>query len=170
MQWIPLAIGQSEQTLILWEPTPEIAVAFPRSLQTVSEVKWGAGTLDDESCLILYLFVGLQALEIYLPEQLPTSPQNEIAVWSTIWEWKPTLLKMRYGFSPINKSDEITFLLPKYAGESINDKYFEFVNLMRKQMREGALDQRGIELLERLSFVHDEISQEARELNLKGEE
>lgn len=153
MQLIPIALGQSDEALVLWDEYPELSVAFTRNTQTISLLNWGAGDLDGEPCLILYLFAGEQALEILLSETLRTSPESKIEAWSTLWNWKPDLLKIRYGPTPIDKESEVTFLLPKTEGETLIDKLTEFIRKMQSQVK-GQLRNENMEfLLSKLELV-----------------
>ena len=127
MQIIPVALGQSEGVITLWDDNRDIAMALPRETQFISELQWGAGVLDDDPCLILYLFVGQQTIELYLPEHLPTTPEQQVAVWQTIMQWRPEVLRVRYGESPLARQHEVTFLLPKEEGETAADKLQAFV-------------------------------------------
>ncbi|MHB1629741.1 MAG: hypothetical protein ACYCVB_15475 [Bacilli bacterium] len=127
MQIIPAALGQSEGVITLWDDNRDIAMALPRETQFISELQWGAGVLDDDPCLILYLFVGRQTIELYLPERLPTAPEQQVAVWQTILQWRPEVLRVRYGESPLARQYEVTFLLPKEEGETAADKLQAFV-------------------------------------------
>ncbi len=136
MQIIPVALGQSEGVITLWDDNRDIAMALPRETQFISELQWGAGVLDDDPCLILYLFVGQQTIELYLPEHLPTTPEQQVAVWQTIMQWRPEVLRVRYGESPLAREHEVTFLLPKEAGETVADKLQAFV----KQLEESESD------------------------------
>ncbi len=127
MQIIPVALGQSEGVITLWDDNRDIAMALPRETQFISELQWGAGVLDDDPCLILYLFIGQQTIELYLPEHLPTTPEQQVAVWQTIMQWRPEVLRVRYGESPLARQHEVTFLLPKEEGETAADKLQAFV-------------------------------------------
>lgn len=136
MQIIPVALGQSEGVITIWDDNRDIAMALPRETQFISELQWGAGVLDDDPCLILYLFVGQQTIELYLPEHLPTTPEQQVAVWRTIVHWKPEVLRVRYGESPLARQYEVTLLLPKEEGETVADKLQAFV----KQLEESESD------------------------------
>lgn len=137
MKVIPVAIGQSDETLVLWDDNPELAETFQQRTQVVSELKWGIGVLEKDPCLILYMFLPKGSLEVYLPAALPTSPNEEIDVWETLWEWNPEVLKLRYGSSPTDREQEATLLLPKATGETLMVKLQEFVFQTKKQNKQG---------------------------------
>lgn len=134
MQMIPLAIGQSDGVLVLWEDNPEIGLVFPRGTEVIQQVEWGAGTLGQDDCLILYLFIGSQAVELYLPQRLPTTPEQELDIWLSICNWQPDTLKLRYGRTPSDREREVLLLLPKGPGEKLIDKLSEFVAQMRTRI------------------------------------
>ena len=121
MQILPDAVGQSDGQIVFWDENPEIGAALPRPVQMISEVQWGAGLLDGEDCLILYLFLGEQALELYLPQTLPTAPAESLDVWALLWAWAPRMLKVRYGRSPADREREVVLLLPEADGERLSD-------------------------------------------------
>lgn len=137
MKVIPVAMGQSEDTLVLWDDNPELEEKLKQSSQVVNELKWGIGALEQDPCLVLYLFTPGDTFEVYLPAALPTSPEEEIDVWSTLWDKNPELLKLRYGVSPIDRSRELTLLLPKATGETLLVKLKEFVFQTKKQGTQG---------------------------------
>lgn len=131
MQIIPNAVGQADGVLVFWDESPEFGVAFPRQNQIIHEVRFGAGTLNHEDCLILYMFMGDQSVELYLPQMMETAPETTLDVWQLICKWKPDLLKVRYGSSPIDREKEVTLLLPKRDAEGLIDKLKEFVRLSK---------------------------------------
>jgi|GEM_PF-5194721 len=139
MQIIPVALGQSEGVITLWDDNRDIAMALPRETQFISELQWGAGVLDDEPCLILYLFVGGQTIELYLPEHLPTTPEQEVAVWQTIVQWKPDVLRVRYGESPAARQYEVTLLFPKEEGETVADKLHTFIRQLEANQTDSGV-------------------------------
>lgn len=126
MQVIPLALGQVENTIVLWDEQPELGVALPRPVQVVDEVRFGTGTLGDEWCLILYLFIGEQTIEVFLPEHLPTSPEAEVEVWHVLCRFDPDSFRVRYGASAGDARKEVLLLCPKAPGERLSDKLEEF--------------------------------------------
>ncbi len=155
MQIIPLALGQSDHAITLWDENPELSIVFPRPLQFVSELAWGLGTLDDLPCLILYLFIAEHTVELYLPEKLPTKPDEKVDVWQTILSWRPDLLKVRYGDSPVDKEHEVTLLFPKEEEESLITKLTSFI----LQTKEKVSDDYGqAEAIDRLTHVLREVS------------
>ncbi len=125
MEYVPVAIGQSEGVPVFWEGIPEIGVVFPRSVQLIEEIHCGTGMMNYEHCLILYLFAGEVVLQMYLKQFLPTSPDEVVDGWEILCAWNPDVLKVRYGDSPMNKDKEITLLLPGKEGERITDKLSE---------------------------------------------
>lgn len=152
MKVIPVAIGQSDDTLVLWDDNPELSEKLSQKTLVVSELKWGVGVLDKDPCLILYLFLSGESFEVYLPAALPTSPNEEVDVWSTLWDWNPEILKLRYGVSPVDKEQEVTLLLPKATGETLMVKLKEFIFLTKKQNTK-AMPPLYEELLERLEEI-----------------
>jgi hypothetical protein len=133
MQIIPLAVGQSDGAIVFWEDNAEIGVAWPRTVQVIDEVKWGVGSINQEECLVLYLFSEHQAAEIYLPEVLPTTPSDSIEIWRVLCEWDPDMLKVRYGDTPMKSENEVTFLLPAVEGESLVEKLRTFRDMAVQQ-------------------------------------
>lgn len=127
MEIIPEAMGQSDNVLVFWDPHPEIGVVCPRPVQSVSEVTFGLGSANTEPCLTMFLFVGETDLEIYLPENLQTDEASSVPVWEVLLEWKPEVLKVRYGETPADRSSEITFLLPTLPGETVHEKLRDMV-------------------------------------------
>ncbi len=121
-EFVPVAVGQSDGVIVLWEGVPEIGVAFPRTVQVIEEVQCGIGMINGEQCLILYLFAGDSYLQVYLKQFLPTSPDEVIDGWELLCAWNPNMLKVRYGDSPRNKDKEVTFLLPAGEGEQLIDQ------------------------------------------------
>ncbi|QQE77220.1 hypothetical protein [Alicyclobacillus sp. SO9] len=122
MKIVPDAVGQSDGALVFWEETPEIGTKWPLSANVVDEIRWGVGSLEQEDCLVLYLFSKQEVAELYLPEQLPTSPDEAVEVWKVLCAWRPELIKVRYGSSPADTNKQVTFLLPASEGEDIVDK------------------------------------------------
>lgn len=137
MRVIPRAVGQSDGALVLWQDSAELADCFTQTSEVVTEVRWGIGVLDEDACLILYLFRATETLEVYLPQALPTSPQAQIDVWKTIYRWQPQVVKLRYGHSPAMRDGETTFLLPTQNGETAVEKLQAFLNQMKTQRGQG---------------------------------
>ncbi|KUO96961.1 hypothetical protein [Ferroacidibacillus organovorans] len=138
MQVIPAAVGQSDGLLVFWDDQPELGLLFPRSVEVVADVRFGAGRLFDRDCLILYLFIGEQTVEIYLPESLPTRFEQTASVWAFLCAWDPEALKIRYGETPADRSKESMLLLPKLEGERLLDRLRQFVTLTKDKIDEGA--------------------------------
>ncbi|PWI56988.1 hypothetical protein [Sulfoacidibacillus thermotolerans] len=155
MQIIPLALGQTDGAITLWDENPELALVFPRPLQFISELAFGLGTLDEQPCLILYLFVAEQAIEVYLPESLPTNPEQEVDVWYTLLTWRPDMLKIRYGNSPLDQEHEVTLLFPKEEEETLAEKLTSFI-LRTKETLDGNQTQGAV--IERLAHLLREVT------------
>ena len=150
MQIIPNAVGQSEELLVFWDENPETGIALPRAVQMITGLQWGLGALDHDDCLILYLFSGEQAVELYLPQRLPTTQEQDVDVWDLLWTWNPQVFKIRYGSSPLDRAKEVTVLLPKGEGESVRDRLRDFVKLTDNPSEYGELAGIHGELLARL--------------------
>ncbi|MDP9727648.1 hypothetical protein J2S04_000575 [Alicyclobacillus tengchongensis] len=127
MQFIPKALGQSNDLLTFWDHLPEMAILLPRPLQVVSEIQWGIGELDRQPCLILYLFVGEDTLELLLPRELPTSPHEQVDVWELLISWRTDCVKLRYGESPLHAEQEVTLFLPASESEALLSQLYLFV-------------------------------------------
>jgi len=153
MRIIPLGLGQSDGTLVFWDNHPEIEAYFNKATEAISEVRWGAGALEEQPFLVLYLFTSTQAVEMYLPETLPTSVDTKIPVWATILNWKPQVLKVRYGNLPTDGEHEVTLLLPKGPGELCMDKLDDFVRLTRQQMDKGPVDETTAYVIEQIETI-----------------
>lgn len=133
MQLIPAALGEADDTLVIWDDCPDIGIALPRSTQVIASLEWGAGTLDEgEDCLILYVFFGEDHLEIYLSESLPTAPDMDVAVWSLLLRRDPEVLKVRYGATPAAREQEVTLLLPTREGERMADRLRMFAERLNR--------------------------------------
>lgn len=112
MQVIPAAVNhRAPDLLMLWDPNPELAILFPSGRRAFEEFHWGAGVLDGSPCLILYLFGGEQAVEVYFPMRLPTGPSTEADVWDALLALRPERLSIHYGDRPSDekKSVELHF-------------------------------------------------------------
>lgn len=129
MEIIPAAVGQSDGVIVFWDNNPEISVAWPRPLQVIEETQWGISSLDNADCLVLYMFAQGGSIELYLKEQLPTTPTNELDVWALLCDWNPNVLKIRYADTPVDGQHEITFLLPQGDGQSLVDRLEAFREL-----------------------------------------
>jgi hypothetical protein len=149
---VPSAVGQSEGVIVFWDGHPEIGVAWPRPLQMIDEVQWGIGSLNQQECLVLYLFTEQQSIELYLLEQLPTSPTEDLDVFALLCEWKPKVLKIRYGDSPVDREREITFLLPQGEGEGVLEKLRELTTrtLETESGQPGTVDKAHLAIIRRL--------------------
>lgn len=161
MQVVPYAVGQSEGTVVFWEDNAEIGVAWPRKAQVIDEIRWGMGSMNQEECLILYLFAGKQVAELYLPEQLPTTPNESIEIWRLVCAWRPELIKLRYGTTPLDSDKEVTFLLPTREGDDIVDtlRRFRDVTAEAESTTEAAAH---AEFLGRVDACLDEVADRAR--------
>lgn len=137
MRVIPRAVGQTDGALVLWQDSAELADCLTQTSEVVTEVRWGIGILDEDACLILYLFRATETLEVYLPQTLPTSPEDQIDVWKTVYRWQPQVLKMRYGHSPVTRDYETTLLLPTQSGETTVEKLQAFLLQMKPQRGQG---------------------------------
>lgn len=137
MQIIPNAIGQSSQTLVFWDDDPELGVALPRATQLVSELSWGFGTIQETPCLVLYLFIADQTLEMVLPRMLPTSLDANVDVWRLLIDWHADVLKLRYGNSPVDREREITLLLPTTESENLIDRLRLFTEKYEGELVNG---------------------------------
>lgn len=157
MQIIPLALGQSDGAITLWDENAELAIVFPRPIQFISDIAWGLGHLDDQPCLILYLFIGDQAVELYFPEQLPTSPEHQVDTWQTLFNWQPEVIKVRYGESPVDKNHEVMLLFPKEEGETLMEKLTAFI-LQAKQTLDSDHDEIHGQIVEKLSSLLREVA------------
>ncbi|MCY0876136.1 MAG: hypothetical protein OWT28_07710 [Firmicutes bacterium] len=164
MNIIPSALGESAETLVLWDDCPEIGIALPRSPQLITELQWGAGTLDEGTqCLILYLFFGEDIAEVYLPEVLPTAPEQSVAVWDLLLRRDPEVLKLRYGTSPLARDSEVTLLLPSREGERLADRLRAFATRF-SSIGEGAPADSAIERLrQQLSVTVEGATDASRE-------
>jgi len=139
LQMIAQAMGVSEGVLTLWDECPEIGLVLPRPEQVVHEVRFGAGDLDGTPCLILYLFVGEDVVECYMEEVLPTRPDQEVAVWTTLLEAAPDIIKIRYGSRPTDGSREVSLLLPAQGTECLADRLTTFARAALAARDETAL-------------------------------
>lgn len=137
MNIIPAALGITQDVLTFWDDCIEIGIALPRTVQLVSEVNFGAGELNETPCLILYLFFGEDTVELYLPEQLPTSPTEHTSVWYTLFSREPDVLKIRYGTHPSEEDKEVTLLLPKAEGERMIERLRLFAKRYLEQPDES---------------------------------
>jgi len=144
MQLIPAALGEIDDTLVIWDDCPDIGIALPRATQVIASLEWGAGTLDEgEECLILYVFFGEDHLEIYLSESLPTAPDLDVAVWSLLLRRDPEVLKVRYGTTPAAREQEVTLLLPTREGDRLADRlrmFAERLNLVQADPQQSEPD------------------------------
>ncbi|KPV45263.1 hypothetical protein [Alicyclobacillus ferrooxydans] len=113
MQVVPSAVGQSDGVIVFWDDNPEIGVAWPRPVQVVDSIEWGIGSVNEEECLVLYMFVDGQSLELYMLPELPTNATQVLDVVKLVCDWDPNMVKVRYGESPGDKTHEVLFLLPK---------------------------------------------------------
>lgn len=164
MNIIPSALGESGNTLVLWDDCPDIGVALPRSPQLISELQWGAGSLEEgQHCLILYLFFGEDTAQVYLPEELPTSPTDSVAVWSVFLRRDPELLKVRYGPSPLDADAEITLLLPNREGERLADRLRAFIERLATEQAAVQTNTAITTLCQRLSVILEESVDAPRE-------
>ncbi|QSO46347.1 hypothetical protein [Alicyclobacillus mengziensis] len=152
MEIVPSAVGQSEGVVVFWDHHPEIGVAWPRPLQLIDELKWGIGSLNQRKCLVLYLFTGEQSIELYLLEELPTSPTENVDVFALLCEWRPQVLKIRFGDSPIDREREVTFLLPQGDGQGMMDKLQELTTwtLDAEASKPGTVDMGHLSVIRRL--------------------
>lgn len=139
LQMIAQAMGVSDGVLTFWDECPEIGLALPRPEQVVHEVRFGAGDLDGTPCLILYLFVGEDVLECYMEEILPTRPDQDVPVWTTLLEAAPDLIKIRYGAHPTDGSREVSLLLPAQSTECLADRLTTFARATLESREEAAL-------------------------------
>lgn len=119
MEIVPIAIGESDGALVLWEPRPDIGIALPRAAQVIGEAHWGAGEHADEPCLILYAFFGEQSLELVLPEYLPTTPERQVDAWGCVLARDPELIKIRYGEQPNDRDKECVLLFPAQSEDRL---------------------------------------------------
>ncbi len=157
MQVIPAAVGQSDGLLVFWDDQPELGLLFPRSAEVVADVRFGAGRLDSNDCLILYLFIGEQTVELYLPETLPTRFDQTAAVWVLLCAWDPQALKIRYGETPGDRSKESMLLLPKLEGERLLDRLRQFVAQSKGQAESDVSGDAAPEWIDRLQELLSEI-------------
>ena len=79
----------------------------------MDSIEWGIGSVNQEECLVFYLFASGQSLEVYLLPELPTRANEVLDVVRLVCDWDLSMMKVRYGQSPGDKAHEILFLLPK---------------------------------------------------------
>jgi hypothetical protein len=137
---VPIAIGESDGALVLWEPRPDIGIALPRAAQVIGEAHWGAGEHGDEPCLILYAFFGEQALELVLPQQLPTTPERQVDAWGCVLRRDPELIKIRYGEHPGDREKECVLLFPAQAEQRLATTLRGFAHRLAEAGAAGASD------------------------------
>lgn len=159
LEVIPRAIGQSSGTLVLWDDNPEVGVFLPRATQLVSELNWGFGSLGQNPCLILYMFVAEQPVEFVLPRTLPTAPDQYVDVWHLFVTWPTDVLKLRYGDRLIDRAREVSLLLPTIEGENLIDKLTLFT---KKSLHDLQTDTHNTQL-EIIRIVEELLSSRAEQ-------
>ena len=87
MRVIPRAAGQSDGALVLWQDSAELADLSAQTSEVVTEVRWGIGILDEDACLILYLFRATETLGGLSSAGPAYLSQAQIDVWKTIYRW-----------------------------------------------------------------------------------
>lgn len=113
-QIFPLALGRdhSEKELHVWDPDCDLVqseFAGCNSLQM--ECRWGAGLIDEEAALILYLFYRDETIEVYFPQDVAVGPGRKMNSWDTLLSMLPESLMLVYGDNAGDRSHwlKITF-------------------------------------------------------------
>lgn len=141
MQIVPIAVNRQEpDTLLLWDPNPELSLLFPAPRRSFMDYHWGAGTLDGELCFILYLFGGEHAIEVYFPKVLPTSPEHQVNVWDALLELRPEVLGIRYGERPADAAGSVSISFAQKDGEGLIDSLEAFLERTLRLYDEGQRD------------------------------
>ncbi|MEB3101931.1 hypothetical protein [Ferviditalea candida] len=105
-QVYPVALGrdQSEAELHIWDPVCGLSQSFEGTALIQCDSHWGAGMIEDEAALILYLFEGEQAIEVYFTENVSVGPNREMNSWDVLLSMQPESLVLVYGESPSDRS------------------------------------------------------------------
>lgn len=101
----PAALGrdQSETELHIWDPDCDLGKSFIGTSVIHCDSHWGAGMIEDEAALILYLFEGEQAIEVYFMENVAVGPNREMNSWDVLLSMQPESLVLVYGESPADR-------------------------------------------------------------------
>ncbi|MBO8170474.1 MAG: hypothetical protein H0Z33_01105 [Bacillaceae bacterium] len=102
----PVALGrdQSDTELHIWDPDSELDKSFEKIKQIQAECRWGAGLVEDEAALILYLFHKDQTIEVYFPQKVAVGPDREMNSWVVLLSQQPESLVLVYGNKPTDRS------------------------------------------------------------------
>lgn len=105
-QFQPIAFGRdgSDQELHAWDPESELEEFFTDDQTIQCECKWGAGLLEKEAALILYLFDKDQTIEVYFPQNVAVGPEREMNSWDVLLSFQPKTLVLAYGDTPRDRA------------------------------------------------------------------
>jgi hypothetical protein len=107
IQFQPIALGrdQSERELHVWDPDCKLDQGYANVKAIQCDCKWGAGLVEDEAALILYLFDGEgdQTIEVYFTQTVAVGPEREMNSWDVLLSLQPESLTLVYGEKPTDR-------------------------------------------------------------------
>ena len=149
MQIVPIAVTrQDEKTLLLWDPNPESGLLFPTSHRSFMDYHWGAGAIDGRTCLVLYMFGGEHAIELYFPQTLKTTPDRDIDVWDALLGMQPERFGLRYGEDPGDDSRAALLSFELHEEKTVSENLTDFLDRIITLYDNGERDPLVAELVE----------------------
>lgn len=136
----PVALGrdQSEKELHLWDPESDLNNQEFEGSSIKGDCRWGAGLVDDETALILYIFHGERTIEVYFPQKIAVGPNREMNSWDVLLAIKPESLVLVYGEQP---TDRDRWLQVQFEQDTtLLSSLEEFIEQTLKLHREGSDD------------------------------
>ncbi len=136
----PVALGrdQSEKELHLWDPDSDLNDQDIQESSVKGDCRWGAGLVDNETALILYIFHGERTIEVYFPQIVAVGPDREMNSWDVLLTMKPESIVLVYGEQP---TDRDKWLHVRFENETtLLSSLEEFVEQTLKLHREGSED------------------------------
>lgn len=143
-QIFPIALGRdgSQKELHIWDPECGLGqTRYAEITEVQMECRWGAGLIEEEAALILYLFDGDRTMEVYFPQQIAVGPEREMNSWDVLLSMLPESLVLVYGEKPANPKHwlKVTFKEPVHLMQSLEDFVQRILNLGKDSNTDPAL-------------------------------
>lgn len=137
-QPIALARGECDKVLHLWDPDCE-PESFDGEEETIQcECQWGAGLIEKEAALILYVFDERKTIEIYFPQKVAAGPHREMNSWDVLLSYQPETLILAYGETPKDRRSRVKVTCRE--GESMMESLDFFLGQLTELNEEESRD------------------------------